>query len=108
MAQRNICKYDEFGVNTISYVVKEYRYFYQPCVGKGDLIARVRECLVCNRVSNQSRCFQFCDTFESVLPPIYGGISSLSALCCMGVFLTYLGLPRLRRSGYSSKVFLYR
>ena len=103
------CKFDK---NMTPYIVEETRYFYQPCVNnlsaeyvEGELLDLVRECLDCN---NHSRCFQFCDGFERILPPIYGSISCLSALCCFGVFLTYFGLPRLRISGYSSKVFLYR
>ena len=95
-----------------TYVVQNVYYFYQPCVTDlGERYNHINECLVCNRnLSNQPetlRCSQFCDKFESVLPPIYGSISALSVLCCVGVFLTYFGLPRLRRSGYSSKVFLY-
>ena len=93
-------------------MVNETRYFYQPCVEhsfvEGELLDRVRECQDCVNVSNHSRCFQFCKDFEQILPPLYGSISGLSALCCFGVFLTYFGLPRLRMSGYSSKVFLYR
>ena len=108
-----ICRYDK---NMPPYVVDETCYFYQPCVNnltaefaEGELLDRVRECLDYNNYSrNHSRCFQFCDGFERILPPIYGSISCLSALCCFGVFLTYFGLPRLRISGYSSKVFLYR
>ena len=95
-----------------TYVVQKTRYFYQPCVADSNTrYNRVVECLACSRNANQPealRCSQFCDKFESVLPPIYGSISGLSALCCVGVFLTYFSLPRLRQSGYSSKVFLYR
>ena len=51
---------------------------------------------------------QFCDDFKRILPYIYMAFSCFSALCCVVVFITYFGLPRLRRTGYSSKVFLNR
>ncbi len=60
----------------------------------------------CNGVGN-CNCSQFCKEFTS-LPFIYLGVSVVSALCCSLVFLTYLCLPRLRQTGYSSKVFLNR
>lgn len=111
MASNRNCNWSDFDYPT-THVVQNTHYFYQPCVTDlGERYNHIYECLACNRNGNQSetlRCSQFCDRFESVLPPIYGGISGLSALCCVGVFLTYFGLPRLRRSGYSSKVFLYR
>lgn len=53
-------------------------------------------------------CTQFCSTFDAVLPYTYLGVSVVSAICCMLVFLTYLCMPRLRQTGYSSKVFLNR
>ena len=109
MVSNNGCDWSDFDYSN-TYVVNKTHYFYQPCVtliGSSERYNLVKDCLTCNR-SEALRCSQFCDKFESVLPPIYGSISGLSALCCLGVFLTYFALPRLRRSGYSSKVFLYR
>ena len=86
-------------------------YFYQPCVGSDDEVAEmVGNCYKCyEKYSNETlSCTQFCDKFPAVLPPIYFGVSFLSAICCLGVVATYFCFPRLRRSGYSSKVFLYR
>lgn len=53
-------------------------------------------------------CTQFCHSFRDVLPFTYLGISLVSAVCCVLVFFTYLCMPRLRQTGYSSKVFLNR
>ena len=94
-----------------TYPIGKTHYFYQPCVGSRDEAAQtVKNCWNCyTNYSNQTlACFQFCDKFEAILPPVYFSLSVISALCCLGVFATYFTFPRLRRSGYSSKVFLYR
>lgn len=59
-------------------------------------------------INSSVRCSQFCEDFPSKIPYVYLGFSVLSAVCCILVFLTYFCMPRLRQSGYSSKVFLNR
>lgn len=105
-----VCEPDSIDNLTV-FTIGKVGYFYQPCVGNdNDAAKNVRNCHNCylNYSNRTVGCFQFCENFETVLPPIYFSLSCLSALCCLGVFVTYFSLPRLRRSGYSSKVFLYR
>ena len=111
--EAGICKPDEIDelVKNGYSVGTEVHYFYQPCVGSdNDAALTVRNCVACYRdYSNRTlSCAQFCDKFESVLPWVYFTVSLVSMICCLGVFVTYCSFPRLRRSGYSSKVFLYR
>ena len=73
------------------------------CVDGYSTAVNISSC--CSMVS--SNCSQFCREF-SALPYIYQGVSVVSAVCCCLVFLTYWCLPRLRQTGYSSKVFLNR
>lgn len=92
-----------------TFMLDNHTYFYQPCVGNSSTaVGYMVDCI--NRIesTNETQCAQFCETFPRVLPATYVGISCLSALCCLGVFATYFSFPRLRQSGYSSKVFLYR
>lgn len=106
-----VCSQEDLSNLTTYSIGTDVRYFYQPCVGSDEeATLTVRNCKDCyGNYSNQSlACFQFCDKFESVLPLVYFSLSLVSAICCLGVFATYFTFPRLRRSGYSSKVFLYR
>lgn len=67
--------------------------------------------MFCNDLSlNKTgpQCSLFCDEFPCVIPFVYFGCSILSALCCCLVLTTYFCMPRLRQTGYSSKVFLNR
>ena len=95
---------------TLYSIGTEVEYFYQPCVFSDEEASdTARSCRHCFTNSNRTlSCAQFCDKFGTVLPYVYFSVSLLSALCCLGVFVTYFSFPRLRRSGYSSKVFLYR
>ena len=60
------------------------------------------------REAGSGSCKQFCEDFKVVLPFTYMSFSILSAVCCLLVFTTYLCMPRLRKTGVSSKVFLNR
>ena len=87
------------------------RYFYHTCTWSIDCVVNLTsDCL--NRTvsasSSEIQCAPFCVTFRDALPAIYGVVSCLSLLSCLGVFTTYYVFPRLRQSGYSSKVFLFR
>lgn len=96
-------------VSNSTYIVRNTTYFHQSCVEERDAVGLVAECI--RRIQsapNEPQCAQFCDEFPRVLPWVYFGISCLSLICCLGVFVTYFSFPRLRQSGYSSKVFLYR
>lgn len=96
-------------VSNSTYTVRNTTYIYRSCVEESDAVELVVECI--GRIKNaqhELQCAQFCDKFPGVLPWVYFGISCLSLLCCLGVFVTYFSFPRLRHSGYSSKVFLYR
>ena len=97
-------------VSNSTYTVRNTTYFYQSCVEERDAIGLVVECIrrIGENAPHEPQCAQFCDDFPRVLPWIYLGISCLSLICCLGVFVTYFSFPRLRQSGYSSKVFLYR
>ena len=75
------------------------------CVSNYNKAVNLSSC--CNSTWGADNCSQFCNKFRH-LPQLYLGVSVLSALCCLLVFLTYLCLPRLRQTGYSSKVFLNR
>ena len=92
------------------YNIGNTKYFYLPCVSnRNESYQLIKHCFNCNSSTNSTLlCAQFCDKFEEILPLIYLYFSCLSAVCCLGVFATYLLLPRLRQSGYSSKVFLHR
>ena len=105
-----ICGLDNMDNLTTYSIGTEVRYFYQPCVVSDEEVINIaRNCRHCFTNSNKTlSCAQFCDKFEAILPPIYLSVSLLSAICCLGVFVTYFTFPRLQRSGYSSKVFLYR
>lgn len=90
-------------------------YFYQDCVWTlREAVRSMIECL--HRIEllktrpnvTVPQCAQFCVSFSDALPAIYGAFSCLSLLCCLGVFITYFIFPRLRQSGYSSKVFIRR
>ena len=96
--------------NSTGYKIDSTLYVHQPCVlSSNQSYNNIKSCHSCERLTNRSvRCAQFCERFGQVLPPVYASISSLSALCCLGVVLTYIIFPRLRQTGYSSKVFLYR
>ena len=93
-----------------NYTIKDQTFFYQSCVSDYKTAAEVvNNCTILKNTSGDSdQCVQFCNRFPEYIPNIYLGVSCLSAFCCMWVFVTYFALPRLRQSGYSSKVFLYR
>lgn len=57
---------------------------------------------------SRANCSRFCASFRNSVPYVYLSFSVLSAVCCFGVFGTYTLIPRLRRGGYSSRVFVYR
>ena len=91
------------------YVVRDTTFFYHSCFSDQNVIYRVADCVTrIETEQNEPQCAQFCEEFSQVLPSVYFAISFLSLLCCLGVFATYFSFPRLRQSGYSSKVFLYR
>lgn len=75
---------------------------YPRCVWDYDCASKISA-----NCTNNS-CRQFCRDFKDVLPFTYMSFSFVSALCCLIVFGTYFAMPRLRRTGYSSKVFLNR
>ena len=96
--------------NLTTYLIGNTTYFYKPCVDSRNVSSvNVHACYQCRGLSNRTvQCAQFCEEFRTILPYVYLVVSCLSALCSLGVFGTYLVLPRLRKTGYSSKVFLYR
>ena len=49
---------------------------------------------------------QFLDEFRMVVPRVFMGVSTASAVSCLLVFITYCTLQRL--SGYMPKVLLLR
>ena len=89
-------------------------YFYQSCSwSSSEVVELMIKCLrrvelYSNTGADVAQCAPFCRSFRDVLPHIYGTVSCLSLLCCLGVFMTYYIFPRLQQSGYSSKVFLRR
>ena len=93
-----------------NYSIDGVSYFHQPCVSSNNQsYQNILHCKGIENASNYSmQCSQFCDCFREYVPHVYSSVSAVSALCCLGVFLTYTIFPRLRRSGYSSKIFLYR
>ena len=104
----DVCSRD-FNVSDKTYTVRNITFFYDSCFSDRDVIERVADCVVrIETLENEPQCAQFCYEFSTVLPPIYVAISCLSLVCCLGVFATYFSFPRLRQSGYSSRVFLYR
>ena len=97
-------------VGNFTFKVLNVTYFYQSCMGRdADAVGLVADCI--RRIQtpeNEPQCAQFCEDFQRLLPRVYAAISCVSLICCLGVFVTYFSFPRLRQSGYSSKVFLYR
>ena len=98
------------GNYSTNYSLNGTLYFHQPCVSSTrQSYLNIKSCKAIERNHNFSvQCSQFCGCFREYLPHVYASVSAISALCCLGVFLTYVIFPRLRRAGYSSKIFLYR
>ena len=79
---------------------------YTEAMERAKSLSETANCTKMNK--GEFRTTQFCTTFGDVLPYTYLGISVVSAVCCLLVFLTYFCMPRLRQTGYSSKIFLNR
>lgn len=107
------CYPEVTGIVPENFTLDNTSYFYQDCSWRSsDVVDSMIRCLrrveLLNTSADVAQCAQFCGSFRDALPSIYGAFSCLSLLCCLGVFLTYYIFPRLRQSGYSSKVFLRR
>jgi len=76
--------------------------YFPECQSEEDVQEVLDNCL------DQKNCSRFCAGFKNSVPNVYLSFSVLSALCCFGVLGTYSLIPRLRRGGYSSRVFVYR